>query len=121
MYIGFPKSVLGWETVVSSRAGRGRALKGLKTSCQCPESGASALLWWEGADGCPGCWDEGVQGCSVLFLISKVTVFCMVHLATNYTGSLNISSMLFANCYLILHVVYCLQDALSYVSIFHST
>ena len=64
----------------------------------------SSLLWWEGADGLPGCWDKGAQGYSVL-LISKVTVFCMVHLATNYVGSLNVSSIFVPNCYLTLHMI----------------
>ena len=69
----------------------------------------------------PGCWDQGVQGCSVLFSVPKVTVFCMVRSATNYLGSLNVSSVFVANVYLSLHVVYCLQYTLNCVSILHST
>lgn len=73
-----------------------------RTSGQLPglESGVSTLLWRDRADGLPACWDEGVEGCGVIFLIAKVTVFCMVHLATNCIGFLTVSSIVAAKSYL---------------------
>lgn len=82
MCTGFPESALGWEAEVSSRACSGGP-SGLMMSCPCLESVTCDLLWWEGADRLPGCWSEDVQGDSIVFLISKVIVFCLVYLATN--------------------------------------
>ena len=104
-----------------SRASSGWAPRGLRTPVRAWTWGHLPCCAGSGADRLPGCWDKAVQGCSVFFLISRVTVFCVVSLATNYIGVLNISFTCVVNCYLTLHVVYCLQYVLNHVSIFHST